>query len=493
MITLPLSQGSAEWHRARARCFTASEASAMLGTSPYMTRSDLLRQKATGLTREVDAATQARFDRGHEIEAAARAFVEAEIGEDLYPVTATDDDGRLLASFDGITMDGSLIFECKTANKVLAAAIENGSLPDSHWPQVEQQLLISGARRCLFTISDGTREGTQSLEYHPRPDRRSLLIAGWRQFATDLASYQHIEETHAPVAVAIEDLPALMVQVEGRVIASNLDAFTVTAKRFIAEIKTDLTTDQHFVDADKMVKFLDEGEKRLDLVKAQAQAQAADIDALFRAIDQIKAEMRVKRLDLDKRVKARKDAIRMEIMQAAQARLTDHISSLNDRIGWHDGCPILSPAMADFAGAIKGLKTVTSLKDACETELVRAKIESSALADRIEDNKKRVEDMTLVPDFAQVCTKTQNDFVAMLVMRRQQRADADAKAKAAATQIVAAPEQATLQASAPRQDLAVLEAEPIIRAFIESREWGKGEATRVRAILIEFEKFRRAA
>ena len=71
-ITHDCAQGSPEWHALRARHFTASEASAMLGVSKYQTRADLIKRNATGLVEEVDAATQRRFDDGHAAEAAAR-------------------------------------------------------------------------------------------------------------------------------------------------------------------------------------------------------------------------------------------------------------------------------------------------------------------------------------------------------------------------------------------------------------------------------------
>ena len=90
-ITQECAQGSAEWHAIRARHFTASEASAMLGVSKYQTRADLLKRKATGLVEEVDSGTQRRFDDGHAAEAAARPIVEGIIGDDLYPVTMTAD------------------------------------------------------------------------------------------------------------------------------------------------------------------------------------------------------------------------------------------------------------------------------------------------------------------------------------------------------------------------------------------------------------------
>ena len=105
MITHELAQGSPEWHAHRAQHFNASDAPAMMGCSPYKTRAQLVRELATGVAAEVDAATQRRFDAGHRFEELARPLAEQIIGEELYPCVGTD--GKLSASFDGLTMDGS--------------------------------------------------------------------------------------------------------------------------------------------------------------------------------------------------------------------------------------------------------------------------------------------------------------------------------------------------------------------------------------------------
>ncbi len=96
-------QGGPEWHKHRATHFNASDAPAMMGCSPYQTRTELLTRMKTGISAEVDAATQRRFDDGHRFEALARPLAEKIIGDDLYPVTGSG--GELSASFDGLTLD----------------------------------------------------------------------------------------------------------------------------------------------------------------------------------------------------------------------------------------------------------------------------------------------------------------------------------------------------------------------------------------------------
>ena len=86
MQTVKLIQGSADWHTHRARHFNASDAPAMMGCSPYKTRTQLLHELHTGLTPDVDAAQQRRFDDGHRYEALSRPLAEEFIGQELYPL-----------------------------------------------------------------------------------------------------------------------------------------------------------------------------------------------------------------------------------------------------------------------------------------------------------------------------------------------------------------------------------------------------------------------
>lgn len=256
-ITHECQQGSPEWHAMRAKRFTASEASAMLGVSKYQARADLLKRKATGLVEEVDAATQRRFDDGHAAEAAARPIVEGIIGDDLYPVTMTADVNGLplLASMDGLTMLGDIGWETKLLNQDLRAAVEAGTLDEHYTVQMEQQLMVSGADRIYFTTTDGTPENTFGMWYESNPALRERIVAGWAQFAEDVAAYVPESEPVKPVGVAPEALPALRIEVTGMVTASNLAAFREHALAVFGGIKTDLQTDADFADAEKTVRW----------------------------------------------------------------------------------------------------------------------------------------------------------------------------------------------------------------------------------------------
>lgn len=413
-------QGSEAWHALRAKHYTASEAPIMLGLSPYASRSDLMKEKAFGVGRDIDAGTQQRFDRGHDAEAAARPIAERIIGEDLYPVTCSAEiDGLpLLASLDGLTMEESVVWEHKLWSNALAAQIEAKEIDPHYAVQIEQQMIVTGAARALFMCSDGTEERCAWMWYTPKGNWRETILAGWKLFAEDLANYRPVEVIPAAVAAPIEDLPALTIEISGRVLSTNLTAWQDIVKARIQAIKTDLRDDNDFATAEKTVKFLEDGEKRLTLVKSQAQSQAADIDTLFRTIDAIAAEMRAKRLELDKLVKARKESIRGEIMRDAVKAFDEHVASLNQRLGK----PLMPIIKTNFAEMMKGKKTVKSLRDACDTELARCKIMANECADRIQINLATLRDLaadhtTLFSDTAQLVMKANDDLVAIIQTR----------------------------------------------------------------------------
>ncbi len=175
MITHNVIQGSPEWHQLRAEHNNASEAPAIFGASKYITRNELIKRKATGVTPEVDDHTQRRFDEGHATEAKARSILESRMGEELYPIVATE--GRLLASVDGIDMLETTLFEHKLLNQDVVAMVKACDLSPAYYWQLEQQLLVTGAEKVIFVCSDGTEENFHQMEYRAVPGRAQQLVA----------------------------------------------------------------------------------------------------------------------------------------------------------------------------------------------------------------------------------------------------------------------------------------------------------------------------
>jgi hypothetical protein len=256
---------------------------------------------------------------------------------------------------------------------------------------------------------------------------RNAILQGWTQFAIDLENYTPVATEAKPVGRTPETLPALHIEVTGMVTASNLAEYKAHALAVFAGINRDLVTDQDFASAESTVKWCGDIETRLAAAKQHALSQTASIDDLFKTIDDISAEARATRLELDKLVKNRKDSIRAEIVADGRNAMSDHIAALNKRIGraLMPGVPV------DFAGAIKGKRTLESMRDAVATELARTKISANETADKITLNLRAINEQPdfgfLFSDVATLVLK-EPEFVAMVIKNRI----ADHQAKEAA-------------------------------------------------------------
>lgn len=474
-------QGSEPWKQHRLHSLNASELGAAMGLSKYITRAELIQQKATGILPEVDAETQRRFDRGHAFEATAREWAEEIIGEALYPtvLTATVDGLPLSASLDGQDLMGDVTWEHKTGAAALLASLDRNVIPDEYHPQLEQGLMLSGATRCLFMASNGTRESMRFCWYESNPELRAKIIPTWKQFMADVAAYKPTAAEVKPTGKAPETLPALHIVINGGVSASNLDEFKETALGAIRSVNRELTTDVHFADAEKAVKWCSDIEDRIKAAKEHALGQTASIDALFRTMDEISAEARRVRLDLDKLVKARKESIKSEIVASGVSALAKHIRELNAAMP----APYMPQIPADFGGCIKGLRTIDSITNAVDTELARCKIAAAEMANRIHMNLAALRDagVGMPPDLATLVIKAPDDFAAVIAQRK---AAEQARLEAQREQI-RAEEAAKLrriaeaQAAAEKAEAERLEREAAERAEMEKIRLARIEVDRL--------------
>jgi len=386
--THPVQQGTGPWLRLREGYKTASEAPAAAGVGKYVTRAELLRQKHTGVAAEHSAATLGKFAAGHAAEDGARPLAEVEAGGELFPVTMTVEvDGlHLLASLDGLTMDDEIAWETKLWNEELAAAVRSGpdALPAHYTVQMDQELLVSGASRCLFSCTDGTPERFVSCWYESSPEKFAALIDTWRQFDRDLAAYVLPEAKPEPArAEPLEFLPAVSVRLDGALsVVGNLPSFAVALREFVAKIPAKPSTDTEFATTEAACKALKKAEDALDAAEAGALASITDVDAMRRAVADCRKLARDTRLAAEKMVDRRKLEIKEQAVLTARRVLDDHIADLNGEIA-----PMrLQPVVADFAGAIKGLRSFDSMQGALDAVLASAKIAADRQARDIRAN-----------------------------------------------------------------------------------------------------------
>ena len=423
MKTVQLVQGTPEWHAFRQTHFTASDASAMLGLSKYKTRDQLMVEKCEGVTEEITPQKQSLFDKGHAAEEAARPLVEAIIGDELFPATAVSDDWeKLAASFDGVTMLDDIIFEHKLWNKKLVEYIAtHKDLPDTHWPQLEHQLIVSGAEKCIFRVSDGTEDNSFDFEYFSKTERAARVYNGWEIFEEDMANYKPKSAKQEVVAtITPETLPQLVVEIEGKVNSSNLAIYKTNALELIEGINTNLVTDQHFADADKMTKFCKEAENNIKAVKERAMQGAASINELFENLDEIQEAMRQKRLELERLVKNRKEEIKRDEIEKELVKVEGYTAKLEKDLDYSLGFNAQDFRIAANT-AIKGKRNIDSITAAISATGADIKASIKSGYDRVKANSKLLDEqaeyMHLFSDAATFITQDAASVQGIIAMR----------------------------------------------------------------------------
>ncbi|MDD4995831.1 MAG: YqaJ viral recombinase family protein [Patescibacteria group bacterium] len=379
MKILDVEQNTSAWLDARKLSHgTASELSAAAGKSKYISRDKLLKQKSIGLADEIDQFTQQLFDKGHAAEYAARSLAEEIAGGELYPMTATIDvDGLvLLASFDGISMDETVIFEHKLFNKTLSENVVSGTLDEHYTLQMDQQLLISGADKCLFMCSDGTKDNMVYCWYKSTPEKLANVVNIWKQFHADLAMYSHEHKVEQPKAAPIKDLPAVIVQVSGTLTRCNIDDVRPQFDKFLTNALIDLVTDEDFAQAEAESKIGRETAKRCLLTAKSVVDQTLTISEVTRELENYAAKFNAIALKQEKAVKEQKEARKITARREHEKAFSDHVFALNEELK-----PItLICKEPDWNGAMKNQRLLSSLYNKLDVELATAKMNADAIA-----------------------------------------------------------------------------------------------------------------
>lgn len=385
-----VEQGSKAWHQLRTENFCASDSAAMMGDSKYKSRNQLLHEKKTGQKPEVSDHQQALFDKGHETEEAARKILEMEHLEDYAPVVCSIEiDGlNLLASLDGFSSDERIILEHKLWNEILAENVRNEVLDPSHYWQLEHQLLVTQAQGVLFVVSDGTSEKRESFYYHSVPERREQLIAGWKQFASDLESYTPKAKVEAVVAAKAEAFPVIQYEVAGSLVTSNVTEILPLIKaRAEQEMNRTLETDQDFADKENFNKEVKKTRKNLKDVREQMTAEFTSLSEVQAVLAETDSVLQKLQAHGEKQVKDAKEEKKQAIKDAALANLHEHVKACDSKLGELSLCNIIGPQQHDWDGAMKNKRTLDSLQNAVDSVLAKAKIEIDQAMAKIVPNQ----------------------------------------------------------------------------------------------------------
>ena len=483
-----LIQGTPEWHAYRAEHFNASDAPAMMNCSSCQTRTELLNTLKTGLTKEADAALQRRFNDGHRFEELARPLAENIVGDDLFAVVGSS--GKLSASFDGLTLDDAIAFEHKTLNDSIRSASFAEELPLMYRVQMEQQLYVSGAEKCLFLATTWDNDelvNEKHFWYFPDLNLREMILAGWDQFQADLETHEVKAIEVKPAAEEILQLPAIVVQVAGGLTASNLPDVIVKFDDFLANANTVLKTDEDFANGEATAKFARETARKLKLTRQQIIDQVADISEATRVIDLYAGKFDALGLQLEKLVKTEKENRKISIMNEAV------LAWSNYKTEWEYKLPSIRLTInPDFAGAMKGKRTIESLENAVASELANTKIEADKLFKDISAKLTYLNDVAkdykfLFNDLQSIIymTKEHYEMTVRVRIESHKKAEAD-KLEAQRLQI-----EAEAKRKAEAEQAAKLEAE---REKIRQEEQAKiAEEARLETLRIAEEKLKAEA
>lgn len=445
--------GSAAWHARRANCFNAADAPAMAACSANKTRTQLLAELASGVAPEFSDYVQERvLNRGHAIEDACRQIAEEIVGEEMAVYAGTlvvpGLSRRLGASFDGITFMEDTLWECKSLNDELRAALPHAgrdshklndgkALPKDKRIQMEQQLMVSKAERTLFTAAAIDRNGAVTEERHAwyssDPELRAQIVPGWAQLDRDLVDFTPATVVPKVVAEPVEALPAPFIQVTGELaLQDNFKVFEARLRDFLDnKLIREPKTDEDFVNLDAQIKAMKQGREALKSAKAQMLAQVQPVDMANKAAEALDKLLQQNCKMAEDLLTAEKERRRGEIVAVGVNGLRNHIAELNKRLDK----PYMPTVPADFGAAIRGLKSLASMEDKVAAELARTKIAASEIADRIEINLRHLaaeagDFGALFPDIATIALKQADDFAAVVQFRvadhkakEQKRAD----------------------------------------------------------------------
>jgi len=199
-----MNQSGDNWTLWRKKGLGSSDAPVIMGVSPWKTPLQLWEEKiGIGKPFQGNFATQ----RGTDMEPKARAAFELEIGDEFPPVVAEHINYPFIrASLDGFNVGLDTILEIKCPGKDDHATAKAGKVPEKYWPQLQHQLLVTGAK-CLFYYSYDGESGATVIVQPDLQYIENLLrqeIAFW-----DLVQNKIAPEMTDKDAATIDDTESL--------------------------------------------------------------------------------------------------------------------------------------------------------------------------------------------------------------------------------------------------------------------------------------------
>jgi putative phage-type endonuclease len=149
-----MQQNTPEWLEMRKSMIGASDAPIIMGVSPWKTPFQLYMEKE-GLAEPT--ITTAAMQRGHDLEETARQCFEEMMDVLVFPdVKFHPTIPYMMASMDGVSMDGAVAVEIKVANVIDHSLAVDGKIPEKYYPQLQHQMAVGGWPSMHYFSYNGT-------------------------------------------------------------------------------------------------------------------------------------------------------------------------------------------------------------------------------------------------------------------------------------------------------------------------------------------------
>lgn len=146
-------QGTPEWHELRRNSIGASDAAAILGVSPWKSRYELWNEKVGNSAQEEPSYAMRR---GAAMEPQALEEYQKHCEAQFFPeVVFHEKYPFIMASLDGMSLDGTQAVEIKCPGKETHALALQGKVPDHYYAQLQHQMMVTGLQDIDYFSFDG--------------------------------------------------------------------------------------------------------------------------------------------------------------------------------------------------------------------------------------------------------------------------------------------------------------------------------------------------
>lgn len=172
MRKISMLQNTDDWEKLREGKIGASDANIIMGLSDFCTPRELFLKKKGRFVEDPNASTFVQ-DKGHRLEEKCRALFELDTFMDWPPVVAVHSEySWFMASLDGFNEEVYENWENKYVGQEDFEQVKNGHMLAHYMPQVQAQMIVTGAKICNFNVVTEDNEAKENGDF---PYKRATL------------------------------------------------------------------------------------------------------------------------------------------------------------------------------------------------------------------------------------------------------------------------------------------------------------------------------